>query len=166
MKKLHYIHTLYIFIVLLSTYSCSSSDNKVDTTKPVIELTAVNAFPTNCDTIYFDETFTLKALLTDNIELGSFNIDVHNNFDHHTHSTEFESCVENPIKTPVNPYIFIQDYSIPPNLTTYNIDMPLLFPSKTGSLEHDEGDYHFQITAIDKEGWSILKGLNVKILNR
>ena len=41
----------------------------------------------------------------------------------------------------------------------------MMLPTGDGTGLYDAGDYHFQITVIDKEGWSILKGLNVKILH-
>jgi hypothetical protein len=130
---------------------------KIDDEKPTIDLTIANAFPTSCDTLYFNEPFTVKALLIDNVELGSFNIDIHNNFDHHTHSTEIKQCTLDADKTAVNPYTFIQDYTIPDASSTYLTDVSITIPSS---------DYHFQIRLTDKEGWSTLKGINVKLLIR
>ena len=58
----------------------------------------------------------MKVRFTDNAELGSYSINIHNNFDHHSHSTEVEECNMDPVKEPVNPYVFIQDYDIPGRL--------------------------------------------------
>ena len=137
----------------------------IDTEKPAIDLTTLDAFPTSCDTLFFDEPFTVKALLTDNVELGSFNIDIHNNFDHHTHSTEFEQCTLGAVKTALNPYIYIQDYALPVT-NKYTTDVSMIIPSSDGVDLYDEGDYHFQIRLTDKEGWSTMVGFNVKILGR
>jgi hypothetical protein len=42
----------------------------------------------------------------------------------------------------------------------------MTIPSSDGIDLYDEGDYHFQIRLTDKEGWSTMKGLNVKLLRR
>lgn len=159
---------IIILLVVLSILLNACQDDEkptIDTEKPIIDLTILDAFPTSCDTLYFDEPFIVKALLTDNVELGAFNIDIHNNFDHHTHSTEFEQCTLGAVKTAENPYVYIQDYTLPvSNEFTTNISMTI--PSSDGTDLYDEGDYHFQIRLTDKEGWSTMKGLNVKLLRR
>ena len=104
--------------------------------------------------------------MTDNLELGAYNFDIHNNFDQHSHSTEFEECTLDAVKTAVNPYIFIQDYTIPEASSKYTTEVSMTIPSSDGTTSYDEGDYHFQIRVTDKEGWSTLVGLNVKILNQ
>ena len=159
-------------LILLTAFSfflngCQDEEKPtIDTEKPSIDLTIVDAFPTSCDTLYFDEPFTVKALLTDNVELGAFNIDIHNNFDHNTHSTEIRQCTLDAVKTAVNPYVFIQDYTIPNASSNYVTDVSMTIPSSDGTDLYDEGDYHFQIRLTDKEGWSTLKGINVKFLRR
>ncbi len=163
MKLLKYAPLLLVAIFAMT--ACNN-DADVDTEKPEIDLSITDAFPTSCDTIYFDEPFIVKARLTDNVELGTYNIDIHNNFDQHTHSTEFVSCSFDDIKTAVNPFIFIQDYTIPEASPEYTTDISMTLPGSDGVNQYDEGDYHFQITVVDKEGWSILSGLNVKILHR
>ncbi|MGB0864112.1 MAG: DUF4625 domain-containing protein [Saprospiraceae bacterium] len=157
-------HSTLLIIALLFFNACD--DNEIDTEKPSIDLSMANAFPISCDTLYFDESFTVKTLLSDNAELGSYNIDIHNNFDQHAHSTEFEQCMLDAVKTAVNPYVFIQDYTIPAASSEYTTEASLTVPSSDGTDLYDEGDYHFQITVIDKEGWSSLIGINVKILRR
>jgi hypothetical protein len=159
---------IIILLVVLSILlnACQDDDKPtIDTEKPLIDLTILDAFPTSCDTLYFDEPFIVKALLTDNVELGAFNIDIHNNFDHHTHSTEFEQCTLGAVKTAENPYVYIQDYTLPVT-NEFTTDVSMTIPSSDGTDLYDEGDYHFQIRLTDKEGWSTMKGLNVKLLRR
>ena len=159
---------IIILLVVLSILLNACQDDEkptIDTEKPLIDLTILDAFPTSCDTLYFDEPFIVKALLTDNVELGAFNIDIHNNFDHHTHSTEFEQCTLGAIKTAENPYVYIQDYTLPVT-NEFTTDVSMTIPSSDGTDLYDEGDYHFQIRLTDKEGWSTMKGLNVKLLRR
>ncbi len=165
MKKLTITLKIAIAIFLLvAFFSCNKDD--VDTEKPQINLALSDAFPINCDTLYFGETFTFKSLFTDNAELGSFSIDIHNNFNHHSHSTEVTECNLSPKKEPVNPFLFIQDYDIPMGLKEFETDTPITLPSANSNGLFDEGDYHFFISLTDKEGWSDQKGLSIKILYR
>ncbi len=155
-------------IILLAAFlgACTKDENNVDKEKPIIDLSIEGAFPVNCETIYFGEAFELKMLLTDNVELGSFSIDIHNNFNHHSHSTEVSECAFDPVKEPVNPYVFIDDYTIPKGLTEYETSIMIAVPSGNGSAEYDDGDYHFFIRLTDKAGWSTQKGLSVKMRHR
>lgn len=158
-------YRLFVMLCLFGCYACS--DNvEIDVEKPSIDLSAPESFPTNCDTIYFDEPFTIKALLKDNAELGSYSIDIHNNFNQHTHSTEAERCVFDEKKTAINPFVLIEDYELIKGLSEYLIETTMTLPYKDGTEAYDEGDYHFSITVVDKEGWSTLKGFNIKILKR
>lgn len=162
MKFLKYFSAILLFALLLN--SCGKDD--IDTEKPSIDISIEDAFPISCATMYFDEPFVVKMRFSDNVELGAYSIDIHNNFDQHTHSTEADICTFDTIKTPVNPFVFIEDYSIPSTSTEYETDLSLTFPSSDGTEMYDEGDYHFFISLTDKEGWSTQKGLSVKILHR
>lgn len=156
---------LYWFVLAFSAltfFSCSKEN--VDNEKPVIDVSIANAFPQNCDTLYFGEAFILKVLLKDNVALGSFSIDVHNNFDHHSHSTEVTACTFDSIKTPVNPFVFIEQFSLPEEQGTYETSFSVMVPSTNGNGVYDEGDYHFFMSLTDHEGWSVQKGLSIKML--
>jgi hypothetical protein len=153
-----------LFLSLLVFHSCTKDD--IDKEKPVIDLSRQDAFPVNCDTLYFGESFTMKVRFTDNAELGSFSIDIHHNFDHHSHSTEVTECDMDPVKEPVNPYVFIQDYDIPSGMSEYVTDVTIALPSGDNNGLYDEGDYHFFLSLTDAEGWSAQKGLSVKMVRR
>ena len=162
MKTIRIISGVILLIFAFTT--CHKDD--VDDEKPAIDLTFPDAFPVNCDTLYFGETVTFKALFTDNIELGSYSIDIHNNFDHHSHSTEVTECNLDDIKNPINPYVSIEDYDIPEGLDAYETSLEIIIPNSDSNGEFDEGDYHFFISLTDKEGWSTQKGLSIKILGK
>jgi hypothetical protein len=162
MKKSNLIYSLSILILL----STGCSNDEPDKEKPIIDLTIQDASPTNCDTLYFGETFEMKMKFSDNVELGSFSIDIHNNFDHHSHSTEVTECSLGPKKDPVNPFVFIDDYTIPAGLAEYETNLSIAVPEGNGAELYDEGDYHFFISLVDKEGWSAQKGLSIKMLHR
>lgn len=163
MSKKSILPLLIPFIVFIT--SCNN-ERDIDTEKPTIDINFYDAFPLNCDTIYFGETFVVKIKFSDNVELGAFSIDMHNNFDHHSHSTEVTACSFAPKKEPVNPFVFIDDYSIPEGLKEYNTNVSVAVPEGNGSGLFDEGDYHFFISLTDKEGWSAQMGLSIKMLHR
>lgn len=154
---------IFLFISILF-HACSKEE--IDDQKPEIDINFSNAFPVNCDTIYFGETFDFLAKFIDNKELGAYSIEIHQNFDHHAHSTEVTVCELWPVKAPVNPYVFIKSYSIPEGSTVYEPNLEMLIPQGNANGEFDEGDYHFFISLTDKEGWSAQKGLSIKILKR
>lgn len=157
-----------LFIIILSSIlflvSCQKGD--IDDQKPVISLDIQDAFPVSCDTLYLGETFTFRALFTDNRELGSFSIEIHDNFDHHAHSTEVEQCEFHPNKEAVNPFEFLNDYEIPEGLKQYETDVEISIPAENENGQLDQGDYHFFIRLTDREGWSAQKGLSIKILSK
>ena len=92
------------------------------------------------------------------MELGSFNLEVHNNFDHHTHSTEAGECRQDPVKQPVNPWIFNQDYPIPAGETVYEANLRIPIPADV-----DPGEYHFMIRVTDASGWQQLRSVSIRI---
>ena len=158
----------YIVIGLLLVLNSCGTDEDIDTTKPTIDLSIQDAFPINCDTIYYDEVFRFSALLSDNVELGSYNISIHDNFDHHSHTTESEivECILDPIKVPVNSLVYIQDFSIPAGSASYQTGDAIMLASANDDGDFDAGDYHFFISVTDAQGWSAKKGLSVKIMHR
>jgi len=162
------IRFLSVFIILSFVLgSCEEED--IDREKPTIDLSIQDAFPVNCDTLYFGESFVFKALFSDNTELGSnraYSIDIHNNFDHHSHSTEVSECNLDPVKTPVNPWLFIKNFDIPAGLNEFETNQSISIPASNDKGLYDEGDYHFFISLTDKEGWSAQTGLSIKLLHR
>jgi hypothetical protein len=157
MKK----HLIGIFLILIVSISACKKDKNeaIDTEYPVIDVTSQTAFPKQCSTVKRGEAFSFRALLSDNTTLGSVSIDIHHNFDHHTHSTEVASCDMAPVKTPVKPFLLIQSYPIATGLNKFEIDQQITIPADV-----DPGDYHFMIRLTDKEGWQTVKGLSIKII--
>ncbi|MBK8808515.1 MAG: DUF4625 domain-containing protein [Bacteroidales bacterium] len=165
MKQIKLFSLIFLAMVIFTT--CNKEE--IDKQKPEIDLSMQGTFPLNCDTLYFGESFDFKVLFKDNAELGStksYSIDIHHNFDHHSHSTEVENCKSEEKKDPINPFTFIEDYDIPEGLDMYETNIKITLPTTNNSGILDEGDYHFYISLTDKEGWSVQKGLSIKILHR
>ena len=139
--------------------ACSSDNDSVDTEYPVIDISASNTFPLQCSQMNRGQKITFRAAFSDNAALGSYSIDIHHNFDHHTHSTEVLDCETDPVKKPVKPMLYINSVTIPEGLKKYEAVQEITIPE-----DIDPGDYHFMIRLTDKEGWQTIKGLSIKIL--
>jgi hypothetical protein len=141
--------------------ACAGNDDSKDMEKPLIEMSAAHAFPQNCDILYRGEMYTFRAIFTDNQELGNYTIEVHNNFDHHSHSTDNVECDADPRKTPVNPFVYNQDFAIPAGEVYFEAQNLFTLPA-----DIDTGDYHFMIRLTDKAGWQQLTAISLKIKDK
>ncbi len=151
---------LVAFVLLLAgalLISCSKDDEK-DTEKPVIDMIAGDAFPKPCDTLYIGKSFLFSAVFTDNVALGAYNLELHHNFDHHTHGSHNETCPLDPIKEPDSPFYLNQSYEIPDAPQSYTALREIYIPPDV-----DAGDYHFMVRVTDKEGWQSWRSVSVKI---
>lgn len=117
---------------LLFVTSCSESDEDLDTVKPVIELKT----PKDHQEHEFGGKIELIATLTDNVELGSYKIDIHSEGEggHHEHriaSTAWE-------------------FSDQGTLSGKKFDLIKTIPIPEGNFT--EGHYHLGIIVTDKAG--------------
>lgn len=158
MKKHSIKRIIGVFAIASALLSCSKDSEITDTEYPVIAISDADTFPVQCSTIARGETFTFRTKFSDNVALGSFSLDVHHNFDHHTHSTEVDDCKLDPVKIPEDPFLYIASFDIPDAPQTYDASVEITVPTDV-----DPGDYHFMIRVTDREGWQTMKGLSVKI---
>ena len=82
--------TKYMLIPLLCALGACSSDK--DTSLPEILPVGESTAPLNCQVYPCGGAIFFDYLFKDDKELGAYNIEIHNNFDHHTHSTEAGEC--------------------------------------------------------------------------
>lgn len=149
--------TIFITALLAVAFSCEKEENH-DMEKPGIDMSFADASPTTCEIAYRGENVHFKAIFTDNQELGNFNIEIHNNFDHHSHSTDDVECEPDPKKEAENPFIYNQSFSIPAGTIRHTATVEIKIPDSI-----DTGDYHFMIRLTDKAGWQQLKAVGIKI---
>lgn len=152
---------LYCLTCLLFLACSDDNEDTKDMEKPVIDMAGSNAFPQNCVILYRGESFPFKAVFTDNVELGSYNIEIHNNFDHHSHSTDDVECDLEPKKSPVKAFVYNQDFSIPIGKNVFEANDEIPIPADV-----DTGDYHFMVRLTDKAGWQQLRAISLKIKDR
>ncbi len=149
----------FMAFMLSSAIACKKDKESIDTEKPTIDISAATAFPKQCSQIKRGSSFTFHARLADNVALGSYNINVHHNFDHHSHSTEVEECTLEPIKIPVKPFTLVKSVNIPGQPQLYDAQLQIDVPADV-----DPGNYHFMIQVTDQSGWSIQRGISVRIV--
>ena len=148
-------------ILLCALGACSSSDDDEDSkdmTYPVINTTDIVAVPSDCEVYKRGDVIPLNFLFTDDSELGSYNVEIHNNFDHHTHSTSSVECPMDAKKQPVKPWIYNQDFSIPSGQKSFTARHDIAIPA-----DIDPGDYHFMVRLTDRAGWQQLHAVAIKI---
>lgn len=152
----------YLACALLLAVSCSDEKDEPvkDMDKPEIT-DGTDPSPVDCEVYYTGEVISFHYLFTDNVELGNFNIEIHNNFDHHTHSTSAGDCKLDDKKQPVNPWVFNRDYSIPAGQKSFEAVVDIPVPE-----DIDPGDYHFMVRLTDKSGWQQLKAISIKVLGK
>lgn len=127
--------SLFKTIILAATplfffASCSESDETLDTVKPVIELKT----PKDHQEYEFGGKIELIANLSDNVELGSYKIDIHSDSDGHQHKIATTAW----------------DFKDKGTLTGKKFDLIKTIPIPTGDFT--EGHYHLGILVTDKAG--------------
>jgi len=121
-------HILIILSLVLLTFSCK----KADTEKPIITDVKVNGSASILN-ISPNESITVSSLISDNKELSQFKIDIHHDFDGHSHKAMTVRFAEIRIKD-----ILGGSYSLNEQFTI--------------SENASSGAYHGTILAVDKEG--------------
>ncbi len=148
-----------LLLLSLLTIACSSNDDEApDTTKPTITVQYDGGFPQSCDVLEKGKQYTIKVKVSDNVALKTYAIDIHHNFDHHTHDDQGSQCELDPIKTPVDPLIYMQNFPIENEPKEYEISQEINIPN-----DIDAGDYHCQISVIDVTGWQSRTSIDIKI---
>jgi len=148
---------------LASITSCSSDNDSKDMEKPVI-VSDETCCPIDCQVYHPGDTIPFRYTMTDNVELGSFNLEAHNNFDHHSHGTQATDCEhhhdgeEKENSDAANAWVYNKDFAIPAGQKRYDAKIDIPIPSNVS-----KGDYHFMIRLTDKSGWQELKSMAIII---
>ncbi|KJD34380.1 hypothetical protein PK35_00815 [Tamlana nanhaiensis] len=156
-KLIKQLSIVFIFALIVSCSGDDSADK--DETKPTISINYNNGFPQACAELVRGETYNFRAMVTDNAELAAYSLDIHHNFDHHTHDDQEALCDLNPVKSAMNPMIYMENFSIEAGLTSYEINIQVTIPN-----DIDTGDYHCAYSATDKTGWQARTSIDIKIV--
>lgn len=140
-------------VMLLGTVACTKNDEY-----PTITNEGIVAVPKDCDVFERGGQIPFRYRFTDDNELGSYNIEIHNNFDHHTHGTQAQGCSMDPKKTPVKPFYYDESFKIPSGSKSFDAKQDIEIPT-----DIDPGDYHFVIRVTDQSGHQQLRAMAIKI---
>lgn len=150
----------YISFILVLFTSCSTEDNlDKDLEKPSISIAYEEGFPKSCAQLIKGQTYNFRAMVSDNFELASYSLDIHHNFDHHTHDDQGSECDLEPRKQALNPFIYMENFSIEEGLQTYELSIALKIPD-----DIDTGNYHCSFSVTDVTGWQKRTSVDIKII--
>ena len=163
MKNMKYLSLMMAVFCSLSLgfTSCSDDDEDEagrDMTYPEISSEGIVASPVDCEVYRRGQVIAFNYVFTDNQELGAYNLEIHDNFDHHTDGTSTSDCPKEEEREPVKPWHFIYDGTIPAGQRSYTARVDISIPT-----DIDTGDYHFMIRLTDRTGWQQLKAMSIKI---
>lgn len=151
--------TITMLIIVAACLMAGCHPDERDLEPPSILENGIATCPVECEQFCLDDTIRFCYIFSDNQELGNYNIEIHNNFDHHTHSTSSVECDLDVDKEPINAWIFNQDYAIPPGSRNYMAQFAIPIPDDV-----DVGDYHFMIRLTDCSGWQQLRFVAIKLI--
>ena len=146
------------FLVLF-TACTSDSDTDKDAEKPVITVQYADGFPQACATLQRGETYSFRARVTDNDALAAYSLNMHHNFDHHTHDDQEEQCTLEAVKEATNPFMYMENFSIENAPQSYEIVQEITIPN-----DIDTGDYHCAFSVTDQTGWQSRTSIDIKII--
>lgn len=157
MKSYNQWSRLLLGFFALALVSCTETE--IDEEKPTITVNYAGGFPQTCENLSRGQSYTIKAKVADNLELASYSVEMHHNFDHHTHDDQQGACELESVKAAVNPLIFSDNEQIPEGLTAYELKIDLILPDGV-----DTGDYHLALSVTDVTGWQARTSVDVKIV--
>lgn len=160
MKMKLILKHLFCVAPILFLASCSSSDDStVDEERPSISINYADGFPQACETLERGQTYDFKARVSDNFALASYSLNIHHNFDHHTHDDQGAQCDLEEVKTAINPMIFMENHTIEEGTVSYEITISVTIPD-----DIDPGDYHCAYSVTDETGWQSRTSVDIKII--
>jgi hypothetical protein len=129
------ISTLLVFI------SCDEGEDIIDTTAPTIEVEE----PVNGEYFIAGDYAHFEAKFTDDFELATYNIEIHDNFGGHSHGR-----IANAKSDPsLIKWTYKQSFLIPEGLTLFQAILEDEIDISSNAMA---GPYHFIVQAIDQAG--------------
>ena len=134
-KSILYIAT----IASLFIASCSSNDGDVDNQKPEIVLLE----PHDHEGFQPGSEIHIQGIITDNVALGSYKIEIHGADDNHTHARLSSANIQ---------FTYEQTFTVDQNTQVIELDHEIQIPETINGLPIANGHYHVGIFALDKAG--------------
>ncbi len=130
-----YLKILVVLLTVISFTACSDDDEVLDTEKPTI----VMSEPTTGEEFEIGSELHIEINLGDNQGLASYKVEIHSNFDDHTHSVAKQE--------EETPWTYDETFQITGNPLTYNVEEHIAIPEGIA-----EGEYHVGIIVVDAAG--------------
>lgn len=151
MKNSIYILAILLFISIFVTPSCEKHD--ADTQKPVINISG----PKENDTLYIGSEVHFEADFSDNVALKSYKIDIHSNFDGHSH--------KNILTDDSIAFSFQKSWNFDEGLKNSHIHHhEISIPNEINGKPLKPGAYHFMVYCTDAAGNENWTAIDVKII--
>lgn len=163
MKTIKYI-AFYSILSSLFLTSCTSGDDNVDTEPPVIVLTG----PKEGAKLEAGKDVHFAMDVSDNVALGSYNIDIHDNFDGHGHNS---LSVRHSDSTSGDDHNHDNNGKVK---FKFNRTWDDIHGKRNDHVHHHEiiikedamrGPYHFVVKVVDKAGNQSMVFRNVEIVD-
>jgi hypothetical protein len=122
-----------MIISSLSFISCDKNEN--DTTKPVINLIE----PEDGDSLRIGGDVHFDMELSDDVMLGSYKVDIHNNFDGHEHTKASSD--------ETTPFVFVRSWDVSGKKNADIHHHEIVIPENA-----TPGDYHLMVYCTDAAG--------------
>lgn len=150
MKKLH---PVIIIIMFVSGFfvSCNKKD---DTINEPPEITILH--PVDNDTVKAGGSFEMEIVLSDAGGLHQCVVEVHNNFDNHTHQAAKNAEITG------EPWLYHRGYTFYGE-TSQTLHEVINVPLLIGNEPIARGKYHFYVTIEDIQGLMVLASKNIII---
>ncbi len=138
MKKVRFLVAIMLMTSIFFVASCEK--DKVDTQKPVITISA----PQEEEALYIGAEIHFEVDFTDDTELKSYKVDIHSNFNGHTHKGTNSDSVA---------WSFQQSWNFDAGQKNAHIHHhEIVIPSEFNGKKISQGDYHFMIYCTDAAG--------------
>jgi len=140
-RKIQNLLLAISFVALLGVVSCDENSDPIDTTAPSIEM----GDPLSGESFEAGNSVHFEASFSDDIELGAYKIDIHNNFDGHSHG-RVAGTNEDP---DLLKWSLSESFDFDPGLRNSDVHLhdELEIPQNTMA-----GPYHFIVSAVDRSG--------------
>lgn len=137
MKNLYSIPALAFMLVsaFVLVFTSCSNDDGVDTVAPVIELDE----PEDGDELLIGAGIHFECDFSDNVMLGSYMIEIHSNFDGHSHKAKSRAGEE--------PFFLKKSYDLKGLRNSHEHHHDIVIPNNT-----QEGSYHLVVYCTDAAG--------------
>ncbi len=148
---------LFLSIIALSYSSISCDDQEdQDTTSPVISLTA----PAEGDSLYIGHDIHFDVEFSDNTELASYKVNIHNNFDDHGHSDTYMKATH----ADETPFSFEKSWTFEAQKRNEHVHHhEIVIPETINGKPVADGKYHFIVYCVDRAGNESYVARNVLI---